>query len=172
MRIIAVTASGAAPIGIASGSMITSSRAIPCRSAFSTIFAAAANRTSGSIEIPVSSFAIPITAAPWAATSGRSRSIECCSAVTELISTLPPASGTAASSASGVEESMQIGTSTSSFTILTISESIADLVEPGDAGVEVEYPRAGLDLRDRVGPHGVVDARLQFLGELASGPWG
>ena len=73
VAIIAVAASGAAPIGIASGSIMHVGRSMPCFSAFSTIFAAAAKRSAGSIEMPFSSFAMPITALPCSATSGSSR---------------------------------------------------------------------------------------------------
>ena len=46
-------------------------------------------RFSGTIEIPVSSFAMPITAAPCFLTRGRIRSRRSSSAVTELTSALP-----------------------------------------------------------------------------------
>ncbi len=128
---IEVAASGAAPIGIVSGSMITSSWPMPWSAARSTILRAAARRTCGSIEMPSESLAMPITAAPNFATSGSNRSSEWSSAVTELISTLPWASGTAASRASGVEESMHSGTPTTSCTVFTIAESIAGSSNPG-----------------------------------------
>jgi len=64
VSIIAVVARGSAPIGMQRGSITTSSRGIPAASAASTTLRAAARRSPGSIEMPASSFAIPITAAP------------------------------------------------------------------------------------------------------------
>ncbi len=84
----AVTARGSAPIGIASGSMITSSGGIPWSPAAETIFFAIASRSAGSILIS-SSFASPITAAPCRATIGRIASSRSSSPVTELTSALP-----------------------------------------------------------------------------------
>ena len=74
---------------IAMGSMITSSCCMPWSAARSTIRRASASRSSGTIEIPVSSFAMPMTAAPCFLTSGRIRSMRSSSAVTELTSALP-----------------------------------------------------------------------------------
>src|ERR1051326_1467729 len=50
---------------------------------------ASARRSSGTIEMPVSSFAMPMTAAPCFLTSGRIRSMRSSSAVTEFTSALP-----------------------------------------------------------------------------------
>ena len=74
---------------MSSGSTTTSSRGIPWSAARSTIRLATANRTSGSSEIPVSSFEIATTAAPYFFTSGRTRSSRSSSPVTELTSALP-----------------------------------------------------------------------------------
>ena len=78
-----------APIGITSGSTMTSSRGIPWSAARSTIRFATANRTSGSSEIPVSSLEIATTAAPYLRTSGRTRSRRSSSPVTEFTRALP-----------------------------------------------------------------------------------
>ena len=67
------TANGA-PIGITKGSTITSDAGTPKSEARSTMRFATANRTSGSIEMPVSSLEIATTAAPYLATSGMTRS--------------------------------------------------------------------------------------------------
>ena len=80
---------GSAPIGIRSGSTMTSSRGIPWSAARSTIRFATAKRTSGSSEMPVSSFEIATTAAPYFLTSGRTRSSRSSSPVTEFTSALP-----------------------------------------------------------------------------------
>src|ERR1019366_3727562 len=68
---VIVTASVAAPTVMASGSMITSSVAIPWSLATLTILRAHSRRCSGVSGIPVSSLARPITAALYLATSGR-----------------------------------------------------------------------------------------------------
>ena len=60
---VVVTASVSAPTVIASGSMITSSAAIPWSPAALTIFRAHSRRFCGVSGIPVSSLARPITAA-------------------------------------------------------------------------------------------------------------
>ena len=77
----------------------------------STIFFATAKRTSGSSEIPVSSFEIAITAAPCFFTSGSTDSRRSSSPVTELTSALPLYTASPASSAATMEESMDSGTS-------------------------------------------------------------
>ena len=142
---IAVAASPAAPIGIVSGSMMTSSRD-RCRGRPRPRRSCGPRRAAprGSIEMPSSSLAMPITAAPNRFTSGSSRSSECSSAVTELISTLPWASGTAASSASGVDESMHSGTSTTSCTAFTTADSIAGSSNPGMPAFRSSTRGAGL----------------------------
>src|SRR5262249_22154648 len=99
-----------------SGSMTTSSGLMPWSPAAETIFLAISSRASGSISI-VSPFASPITAAPCLATSGRIASSRSSSAVTELTSALPSYADRPASSASTMDESMQIGRSVSSCTI-------------------------------------------------------
>src|SRR5450759_2774114 len=86
---------------------------------------ASAKRSSGTIEIPVSSLAMPITAAPCFLTSGKMRSMRSSSAVTELTSALPWYAERPASSASMIEESMQIGRSQTSVTALIAAMSIA-----------------------------------------------
>ena len=108
---------------------------------------------------------MPITAAPNFLTSGSRRSSEWASAVTELISTLPCASGTAASSASGVEESMHSGTSTTSCTAFTTCESIAGSSKPGIPALRSSTAAPGLDLGDRVGLDRGHVAGLHLLGE-------
>ncbi len=80
---------GIAPIGMRSGSTMTSSRGIPWSSARSTIRFATPNRTSGSSLIPVSSLLIATTAAPYFLTSGRTRSRRSSSPVTLLTRALP-----------------------------------------------------------------------------------
>ena len=62
---------------------------IPWSAARSTIRLATANRTSGSMLIPVSSLLIATTAAPYLRTSGRTRSSRSSSPVTELRRGLP-----------------------------------------------------------------------------------
>ncbi len=84
-----VTASVSAPTVIASGSITTSSAAIPWSPAALTILRAMSSRCCGVSGIPVSSLASPITAAPWRATSGRISSSRSSSAVTELTSARP-----------------------------------------------------------------------------------
>ena len=54
-----------APIGMTSGSTMTSSRGMPWSAARSTIRLATAKRTSGSSEMPVSSLEMATTAAPY-----------------------------------------------------------------------------------------------------------
>ena len=76
-------------MGITSGSTITSDAGMPKSAARSTIRLATAKRTSGSIEMPVSSLEIATTAAPYLATSGITRSSTSSSPVTELTSGLP-----------------------------------------------------------------------------------
>ena len=66
--------------------------------------------------MPVSSFEIATTAAPYFATSGSTRSICSSSPVTELTSALPWYTERPASSASTIEESMQSGTSVIDWT--------------------------------------------------------
>ena len=78
-----------APIGMTSGSTTMSERGMPWSAARSTIRLATANRTSGSMLIPVSSLLIATTAAPYLRTSGRTRSRRSSSPVTELSSGLP-----------------------------------------------------------------------------------
>ena len=73
-------------------------------------------RTSGSSEIPVSSFEIATTAAPYLATRGSTRSICSSSPVTELTRGLPLYTASPASSASTIDESMESGTSTTDCT--------------------------------------------------------
>ncbi len=84
-----MTASVAAPTVIASGSMITSSVAIPWSLAALTILRAHSSRFCGVSGMPVSSLARPMTAAPCLATSGRISSRRSSSAVTELTSARP-----------------------------------------------------------------------------------
>jgi hypothetical protein len=120
---VIVTASVAAPTVMASGSMITSSVAIPWSLATLTILRAHSRRCSGVSGIPVSSLARPITAALYLATSGRISSSRSSSAVTELTSARPSYTDSPASSASITEESMQIGTSTESWTVRSIDLS-------------------------------------------------
>ena len=86
---------------------------------------ASARRSSGTIVMPVSSFAIPITAAPCFFTSGRMRSILSSSAVTEFTSAFPSYAESPASKASMIDESMQIGTSVTSDTALIAATSKA-----------------------------------------------
>src|SRR5439155_21776374 len=74
-----------------------------------------ATRSSGSMRIS-SSFASPITAAPWRATIGRMASSRSSSPVTELTSAFPSYAARPASSASITEESMQSGSSVSPCT--------------------------------------------------------
>ena len=76
-------------MGMTSGSTTMSSRGIPWSAARSTIRFATAYRTSGSIEMPVSSLEIATTAAPYFFTSGRTRSRRSSSPGTELTSALP-----------------------------------------------------------------------------------
>ena len=78
-----------APIGITSGSTTMSSLAMPWSAARCTIFSATANRTFGSSEMPVSSFVMATTAAPYFATSGSTCSSRSSSPVTEFTSGLP-----------------------------------------------------------------------------------
>src|SRR5450759_1561403 len=82
---------------------------------------ARARRSSGTIEMPVSSLAMPITAAPCFLTSGRMRSMRSSSAVTELTSALPSYADRPASRASMIEESMQMGRSQTSITALIVA---------------------------------------------------
>ena len=84
-----MTASVAAPTVIASGSITTSSGGMPKSPATLTIFVAISSRCCGVSGIPVSSFASPITAAPYLATSGRISSSRSSSPVTEFTSALP-----------------------------------------------------------------------------------
>src|SRR5207253_2625167 len=107
---------GSAATVIAIGSMITSSCGMPSSAARSMIRRPRPTRSAGTIEIPVSSFAIPMTAAPCFFTSGRMRSIRSSSAVTELTSAFPSYALSPASSASMIDESMQIGRSVTSIT--------------------------------------------------------
>src|SRR5262249_18222876 len=86
---VVVTASVSAPTVIASGSMITSSVAIPWSLAALTILRAPSRRFCGVSGMPVSSLARPITAAPWRATSRRISSRRSSSAVTELTNARP-----------------------------------------------------------------------------------
>ena len=78
-----------APIGMSSGSTTMSSRGMPWSAARSTIRFATANRTSGSMEMPVSSLLMATTAQPYFFTSGRTRSSRSSSPVTLLRSALP-----------------------------------------------------------------------------------
>jgi hypothetical protein len=78
-----------APIGMQRGSMITSSFGMPWSAARSTIFLAILKRSCGSLLIPVSSLAMPMTAAPYFFTRGRSRSSTSSSPVTEFTSAFP-----------------------------------------------------------------------------------
>jgi hypothetical protein len=80
---------GIAPIGISSGSTTMSSLGMPWSRARSTIRFATANRTSGSMLIPVSSLLIATTAAPYFLTSGSTRSRRSSSPVTEFTRALP-----------------------------------------------------------------------------------
>ena len=60
-----------APTGITSGSTTISCAGMPKSAARSTIFLATAKRTSGSSEMPVSSFEIATTGTLYFFTSGR-----------------------------------------------------------------------------------------------------
>src|SRR5262245_9101019 len=75
--------------GMTSGSTTTSLAGMPWSAARSTIFFATAKRTSGSSEIPVSSFEIATTAAPYFRISGSTASRRSSSPVTELTRALP-----------------------------------------------------------------------------------
>ena len=78
-----------APTGIIKGSTTTSLALIPKSWARSTIFFATLNRSSGSSDIPVSSFEIATTAASYFFIKGRTASSLSSSPVTELTSALP-----------------------------------------------------------------------------------
>ena len=82
-------ASARAPMGMTSGSTTMSEAGMPWSAARSTIRFATANRTSGSMLMPVSSLLIATTAAPYLRMSGRTRSRRSSSPVTELTSGLP-----------------------------------------------------------------------------------
>jgi len=89
---------------------------IPKSAARSTILFATAKRTSGSSEIPVSSFEIATTGTLYFFTRGRTVSSRSSSPVTELTSGRPSAVASPASRAPGTELSMHKGTSTSPCT--------------------------------------------------------
>ena len=78
-----------APIGITSGSTTMSLAGMPWSAARSTMRFATAKRTSGSSEMPVSSFEMATTAAPYFRISGRTASSRSSSPVTEFTSALP-----------------------------------------------------------------------------------
>ncbi len=88
-RSAAAPAEPSAPTGMTSGSTTTSAVGMPWSAARCTIFSATAKRTSGSSEMPVSSFEIATTAAPYFLTSGSTVSRRSSSPVTELTSALP-----------------------------------------------------------------------------------
>ncbi len=101
-----------APTGMTSGSISTSSRGMPYRSARSTMRFATSNRTFGSMLMPDSSLEIAMTGTPYSATRGNTFSMRSSSPVTELMRGRPPAAFKPATSAPGTEESMQRGRST------------------------------------------------------------
>ena len=78
-----------APMGMTSGSTMMSEAGMPWSAARSTIRLATANRTSGSMLMPLSSLLMATTAAPYFLTSGRTRSRRSSSPVTEFSSGLP-----------------------------------------------------------------------------------
>src|SRR3954451_17773446 len=92
-----------APMGMTSGSTTMSERGMPWSAARSTIRFATANRTSGSIEIPVSSLLMATPAAPYLRTSGRTRSRRSSSPVTELSSGFPRETARPAPRASAID---------------------------------------------------------------------
>ena len=100
-----------APTGITSGSTTMSCAGMPKSAARSTIFLATAKRTSGSSEIPVSSFEIATTGTLYFLTNGRTASRLSSSPVTELTMGLPSTTSRPRASAAMTDESIQIGTS-------------------------------------------------------------
>jgi len=89
MRNTCLPALPSAPIGMTRGSTTTSSFGMPWSAARETIVRATSKRTSGSSEMPDSSFVIATTAAPCLATSGSTDSSRSSSPVTELTSAFP-----------------------------------------------------------------------------------
>ena len=161
---------GIAPIGMTSGSTMTSSRGMPWSAARSTICLATANRTSGSSEMPVSSFEIATTAAPYLLTSGSTRSRRSSSPVTRVHERLALVDGEP-----GLERLDDRGVDRQR----DVDERLDELDGPGedrrlvgerDARVDVEHVGAGLDLGDRVALDAAEVAGLHLLGEqLAAG---
>ena len=153
-----------APTGITSGSTTMSCAGMPKSAARSTIFFATAKRTSGSSEIPVSSFEIATTGTLYFLTSGRTSSSRSSSPVTEFRSGRPCAAASPASSAAGTELSMHSGTSTSAWirldqrphqrrldeVVVGIARVVRHLVGEDRARVHVEHHRAAGDLLQRV----------------------
>ena len=143
---------------------------MPWSLARSTIFLATANRTSGSSEMPVSSFEIAMTAAPYFLTSGSTDSRRSSSPVTELTSALPLYTARPASSAATIDESIDSGTSVIDCTSWTGAREDRRFVGERYAGVDVEHVRAGLDLRARIGFDAAEVAGRHFRGQnLAPG---
>ena len=75
--------------------------------------------------MPVSSFVMATTAAPYFATSGSTCSSRSSSPVTEFTSGLPWYTASPASSAATIDESIDSGTSVSDCTSCTVSARIA-----------------------------------------------
>ena len=113
-------ASPSAPIGMTSGSTTTSWAGMPKSAQRSTIFLATAKRTSGSIEMPVSSLEIATTGTLYFLISGRMASSFSSSPVTEFTSGRPLATFSAASIAAVTELSIDSGRSTRFCTISSV----------------------------------------------------
>ena len=131
---------------------------------------ATAKRTSGSIEMPVSSLEMATTAAPYLATSGITRSSTSSSPVTELTSGLPlytARPGLEGGDDRRVDRDRHVGDGLHQG---DGSGQHRRLVGERDAGVDVEHVCAGFDLGDRVGFDPAEVAVLHLLGQqLAAG---
>ena len=163
-------ASPSAPIGMTSGSTTTSCAGMPKSAQRSTIFLATAKRTSGSMEMPVSSFEIATTGTLYFLTSGRIASSFSSSPVTEFTSGRPFATFSAASMAADTELSIDSGRSTRLCTISNVWTSSAGLglvrIDRGHAGVHVEHGRAARRLFQRVLDDGLEIASDHLRGQL------
>ena len=147
-----------------------SSRGMPWSAARSTICFATANRTSGSSLIPVSSLEIATTAAPYFATSGRTRSSRSSSPVTrvdERLALVDGEPGLERLDDRRVDRQRHVGERLDELDGLGQDRR---LVGQRDAGVDVEHVRAGLDLGERVALDPAEVAGLHLLGQqLAAG---
>ena len=143
---------------------------MPWSAARSTIRFATANRTSGSMLIPVSSLLIATTAAPYLRTSGRTRSSRSSSPVTELTQRLALVDGEPGLERLDdrrIDRQRQVG---QALDELDGPGEDRRLVAQRDPGVDVEHVGAGLDLGEDVALDPAEVAGLHLLGqELAAG---